>query len=142
MASFLAPWNDYVGIGVDSKYLWVYRSGEIACATHWSVKRCVDAQGLRPAWMTYTIPESVRNYNPVGKAGGGLVDLWPCEDGTLTAAFSRVHREMPTGINAIGGPLALLHDGELLDEVPAEPHDRPVNAVVTPSGGLVVLNPR
>ena len=38
--------------------------------------------------------------------------------------------------------IALLHDGELLDEVPAEPHDRPVNAVVTPSDGLVVLNPR
>ena len=103
MASFLAPWNDYVGIGVDSKYLWVYRSGEIACATHWSVKRCVDSKGLRPAWMTYTIPESVRNYNPVGKTRGGLVDLSPCEDGTLTAAFNRTHREIPTGINAIAG---------------------------------------
>ena len=90
MASFLAPWNDYVGIGVDSKYLWVFRSGEIACATHWSVKRCVDSKGLRPAWMTYAIPESVRNYKPVGKAMGGLVDLSPCEDGTLTAAFSRL----------------------------------------------------
>jgi 5-formyltetrahydrofolate cyclo-ligase len=29
---------------------------------------------------------------------------------------------------------ALLYDGELLDEVPREPHDRPVSAVVTPSG--------
>jgi 5-formyltetrahydrofolate cyclo-ligase len=28
----------------------------------------------------------------------------------------------------------LLYDGEVLDEVPAEPHDRPVTAVVTPSG--------
>ena len=107
MASFLAPWNDYVGIGVDSKYLWVYRSGEIACATHWSVKRCVDSKGLRPAWMTYTIPESVRNYNPVGKLRGGLVDLSPCEDGTLTAAFSRTHLEIPTGMNALGGPGAI-----------------------------------
>ncbi|MFG1989405.1 5-formyltetrahydrofolate cyclo-ligase [Actinoplanes sp. NPDC048988] len=36
------------------------------------------------------------------------------------------------------GPLivALLHDGELLDEVPAEPHDRPVHGVITPHGGL------
>ncbi|GAA0501107.1 5-formyltetrahydrofolate cyclo-ligase [Paractinoplanes deccanensis] len=36
------------------------------------------------------------------------------------------------------GPLvvALLHDGELLDEVPAEPHDRPVHAAITPNGGL------
>jgi 5-formyltetrahydrofolate cyclo-ligase len=28
----------------------------------------------------------------------------------------------------------LLYDTELLDEVPAEPHDRPVDAAVTPSG--------
>jgi 5-formyltetrahydrofolate cyclo-ligase len=28
----------------------------------------------------------------------------------------------------------LLYDGELLDEVPSEAHDRPVTAVVTPSG--------
>ncbi|GII21271.1 5-formyltetrahydrofolate cyclo-ligase [Planosporangium mesophilum] len=31
-----------------------------------------------------------------------------------------------------------LYDGELVDRLPAEPHDRPVDAVVTPSGvGLV-----
>ena len=28
----------------------------------------------------------------------------------------------------------LLYDGELLDEVPSDAHDRPVTAVVTPSG--------
>lgn len=28
----------------------------------------------------------------------------------------------------------LLYDGELLAQVPAEPHDRPVNAAITPSG--------
>lgn len=32
--------------------------------------------------------------------------------------------------------VALLHDGELVDAVPAEPHDRPVDAVVTPSSGF------
>ncbi|SNY05600.1 5-formyltetrahydrofolate cyclo-ligase [Paractinoplanes atraurantiacus] len=32
--------------------------------------------------------------------------------------------------------VALLHDGELLEEVPAEPHDRPVHGVITPHGGL------
>jgi 5-formyltetrahydrofolate cyclo-ligase len=36
--------------------------------------------------------------------------------------------------------VALLHDGELLDEVPAEPHDRPVDAALTPSGPFT-LNP-
>lgn len=29
-----------------------------------------------------------------------------------------------------------LHDGELVNALPAEPHDRPVHAVVTPAGGL------
>ena len=32
--------------------------------------------------------------------------------------------------------VALLNDGELLDAVPAEAHDRPVRAVITPTGGL------
>jgi hypothetical protein len=95
--SFMAPWNDYVGFAVDSQYLWVFRSGEIACASHWSIKRCVDAQALRPAWMTYAIPESVGGYTPAGRSLGGLVDLWPSDDGTLTAAFSRV-AEFPSGI--------------------------------------------
>jgi 5-formyltetrahydrofolate cyclo-ligase len=28
----------------------------------------------------------------------------------------------------------LLYDGEVLDRVPAEPHDRPVTAAATPAG--------
>ena len=35
---------------------------------------------------------------------------------------------------------ALLHDGELLDEVPAEPHDRPVHAAITTGGRTVTLS--
>lgn len=35
--------------------------------------------------------------------------------------------------------IALLYDGELHDELPAEPHDRPVTAVVTPADGLIRL---
>ena len=38
-----------------------------------------------------------------------------------------------------GTAVALLHDGELVDDVPAEPHDRPVGAAVTPAAGLVEL---
>ncbi|MBL6279015.1 5-formyltetrahydrofolate cyclo-ligase [Micromonospora fiedleri] len=34
-----------------------------------------------------------------------------------------------------------LYDGELLDTLPAERHDRPVRAVVTPAGGLLSLDP-
>ncbi|MGC5054457.1 5-formyltetrahydrofolate cyclo-ligase [Micromonospora sp. DT48] len=33
-----------------------------------------------------------------------------------------------------------LHDGELLEELPAEPHDRPVRAVVTPEHGLTAIS--
>jgi len=35
--------------------------------------------------------------------------------------------------------VAVVFDDELLDELPAEPHDRPVTAVVTPSGGWQAL---
>ncbi|WP_306211308.1 5-formyltetrahydrofolate cyclo-ligase [Actinoplanes sp. RD1] len=35
--------------------------------------------------------------------------------------------------------VALLHDGELLDAVPGEPHDRRVGAVITPGEGLSAL---
>ncbi|WP_194823588.1 5-formyltetrahydrofolate cyclo-ligase [Micromonospora sp. S-DT3-3-22] len=37
--------------------------------------------------------------------------------------------------------VALLHDGELLPALPAQPHDRPVGAVLTPSDGLLTLPP-
>jgi 5-formyltetrahydrofolate cyclo-ligase len=33
-----------------------------------------------------------------------------------------------------------LHDGELLAELPAEPHDQPVRAVITPARGLLTLS--
>ena len=38
-----------------------------------------------------------------------------------------------------GLTVALLHDGELVDRVPVEPHDIAVKAAVTPTGGLVLL---
>jgi len=38
---------------------------------------------------------------------------------------------------ARGAVVALLHDGELVDALPREPHDVPVHAAATPSGGLV-----
>jgi 5-formyltetrahydrofolate cyclo-ligase len=42
---------------------------------------------------------------------------------------------------ARGLVVALLHDGELLDAVPAEPHDVRVAAAATPADGLVHLPP-
>lgn len=49
--------------------------------------------------------------------------------GSYDRALARVPAEVPT--------VALLHDGELLESVPTEQHDRPVGAVITPSGGLL-----
>lgn len=40
---------------------------------------------------------------------------------------------------ARGLVVALLHDGESVVELPAEPHDAPVDALVTPTRGLVRL---
>jgi len=40
-----------------------------------------------------------------------------------------------------GWVVALLHDGESVRQLPVEPHDAPVHAVITPSGGLVRLRP-
>ncbi|MEH1015543.1 5-formyltetrahydrofolate cyclo-ligase [Micromonospora sp. CPCC 206060] len=51
--------------------------------------------------------------------------------GSYDRALSRVPADTLT--------VALLHDGELVERVPAEPHDRPVRAVVTPDTGLRVL---
>lgn len=41
------------------------------------------------------------------------------------------------------GPLvvALLHDWELIDDVPAEPHDRRVHGVITPTYGFALSRP-
>lgn len=51
--------------------------------------------------------------------------------GSYDRALARVGAGVPI--------VALLHDGELVDVVPAEPHDRRVTAVVTPSGGFQQL---
>jgi 5-formyltetrahydrofolate cyclo-ligase len=42
-------------------------------------------------------------------------------------------------VRATGLTVALLHDGELVEELPAEAHDVPVRAAATPSQGVVQL---
>jgi 5-formyltetrahydrofolate cyclo-ligase len=51
--------------------------------------------------------------------------------GSYDRALARIGTEVMT--------VALLHDGELVDALPAEPHDRGVRAVITPSAGLRLL---
>jgi 5-formyltetrahydrofolate cyclo-ligase len=51
-------------------------------------------------------------------------------------SYDRALALVPAGVEVV----ALLHDGELLGEqLPAEPHDQHVSAVITPSHGLVPL---
>jgi 5-formyltetrahydrofolate cyclo-ligase len=51
--------------------------------------------------------------------------------GSYDRALARVGEDALT--------VALLHDGELREHLPVEPHDRPVRAVVTPGDGLRTL---
>jgi 5-formyltetrahydrofolate cyclo-ligase len=51
--------------------------------------------------------------------------------GSYDRALARVGGAVPT--------LALLYDGELLDEVPAGPHDQPVRLVAQPAQGIIRL---
>lgn len=46
-------------------------------------------------------------------------------------SYDRALARVPTGLPVV----ALLYDDELVERVPAEPHDRRVTAVVTPGGG-------
>jgi len=90
-----SPWESYAGIGVDQHYLWVFGSAGFACATHASVMRCLNGKSQKPRWMTHW-PEKhlydesyhqhqqkVKNRAPLV----GLVDICPCDDGTLVAAM-------------------------------------------------------
>lgn len=45
-------------------------------------------------------------------------------------SYDRALARVPAGVPVV----ALLYDGELLPRLPAQPHDRPVTAVVTPGG--------
>jgi 5-formyltetrahydrofolate cyclo-ligase len=53
--------------------------------------------------------------------------------GSYDRVLARVRADVPVA--------ALLHRGEILDEVPADAWDRPVNAVVTPDGWLEIPAP-
>jgi 5-formyltetrahydrofolate cyclo-ligase len=51
--------------------------------------------------------------------------------GSFDRALARVGPLIPV--------IALLHDDEFLDTVPAEPHDRPVNSIARPTTGITRL---
>jgi hypothetical protein len=91
-----APYSVFKGIGVDQGYLWVFGSGAVACATHTSVMKCLKGKIAKPSWMVYLIPERLlyendRAKNEIdpgySKPLSGLIDLSPCDDGTLVASL-------------------------------------------------------
>jgi len=51
--------------------------------------------------------------------------------GSYDRALARARRQTPV--------LTMLFDDELVEGVPAEPHDRPVHAVLTPAGGVTAV---
>jgi 5-formyltetrahydrofolate cyclo-ligase len=100
-------------------------------------------------WAVYTGPEQLERarrglLEPVGPRLGtdavatadvvltpGLaVDRAGMRLGQGGGCYDRALGRVPVGTFVC----TLLYDGELLDEIPSAPHDRPVTAVVTPSG--------
>ncbi|MFJ6164340.1 5-formyltetrahydrofolate cyclo-ligase [Micromonospora orduensis] len=51
-------------------------------------------------------------------------------------SYDRALARVPAGTLTV----VPLHDGELVEALPAEPHDRPVRAVLTPAGGMRTLD--
>jgi 5-formyltetrahydrofolate cyclo-ligase len=66
------------------------------------------------------------------------VDRYGIRLGRGGGSYDRALARVPDGTLTV----ALLHDGELLDRLPAEPHDRPVRAVVTPGSGFQATGAR
>jgi hypothetical protein len=93
----VAPWSNFRGIGVDRGYLWVYRAGDIACATHTSIRKALK-EHRAPSWMAYKVPNDVVERLSLDENRlNGLLDLSPCDDGTLLAAF--VERNWNNSLN-------------------------------------------
>jgi 5-formyltetrahydrofolate cyclo-ligase len=60
------------------------------------------------------------------------VDRYGTRLGRGGGSYDRVLARAAAGVLTV----ALLHDGELVERIPVEPHDRPVRAVITPRDGL------
>ena len=82
-----APWPNFRGIAVDRGYVWVYRAGDIACATHTAIMKALK-ENRAPSWMACSIPKGVVERLSLDENRlNGLLDLSACDDGTLFAAF-------------------------------------------------------
>jgi 5-formyltetrahydrofolate cyclo-ligase len=73
-----------------------------------------------------------------GGPGGRASDLAGTAGGTSDPAGTADAASDTAGTAGGRWTVALLYDGELVDVVPAEAHDRAVHAAITPSGGLTL----
>lgn len=101
----------------------------------------VDDGGLAPGRFGLLEPLGPRL--PAGALGQADVVVVPAlavgRDGTRLGRGGGYYDRALAHAAPTAVVVALLFDDEFLDEVPAEPHDRPVHAVVTPSGGWLTL---
>lgn len=100
-----------------------------------------DAGRLVPGRRDLGEPAGAR----LGPAGLARADVVICPAVAVAADGTRLGRGGGSYDRALararGAVVALLHDDEVVDALPAEPHDRPVDVVVTPTRTLR-LNPR
>ena len=77
----------------------------------------------------------IMSISPAADLAAKPLRWWP-----QAADFSRYQTLLSTAENSAGAAftVALLHDGELIEYVPAEEHDQPVRAAITPSGGVTL----
>jgi hypothetical protein len=90
-----APWKTYSGIAVDPNFVWVFSSTAFTCATHSSVLKSIDSKGaIAPRWLQTPSLDSLlydgdQYPGNIDEREGripphpGLIDLAPCEDGSL-----------------------------------------------------------
>ena len=107
------PWAGGGVIKADRKYLWAFTRTSIACVSHAQVKHAARGKN-QPPWLCYDVPEELKapyssmpfrfgfQTEAVTEAlrsarapdaladdlVGGIVDLAPCDDGTLVAVFT------------------------------------------------------
>jgi 5-formyltetrahydrofolate cyclo-ligase len=91
-------------------------------------------------WREWRDPDGRLGVNAISRADLVIVPALAVDEtgvrlgrggGSYDRALARVRPGVPV--------VALLHDGELAHTLPAQPHDRRVSAVITPTGGMVRL---
>jgi len=126
LASALPPWGELLlpVLLPDLDLDWARYDGRLAAA----------ARGLRePVGPRRGVPAVAAADLVVVPAVA--VDRRGVRLGRGGGSYDRALARVPAGVPVV----ALLHDGELVDRVPADAHDRRVTMVITPADGVVPL---